>query len=244
VFVHDRRNNNPKQHMSRDLTGSVVAIVGASGGLGSEISKLLHERGAQLILAGPHADRLTSAARGLAPTSVIVPCDLRDPSAGDAIVTAATQIGRLDGVINAAGVVAFGNLVDTSDDVIEELFLTNVLGPLWLMKRLTPLLSVSKGFVANISAVVAESPLAGMAAYSASKAALTAADTALTRELRRSGITVIDARPPHTETELAHHPIAGTPPKLPEGLAPRRVAERIIAAIEAAETDVGAAQFT
>jgi short-subunit dehydrogenase len=231
--------------MTRSLTGAVVAVIGASGGLGSLVASGLNNRGARLILAGPHADRLSATAVRLGqPMPTIVPCDLRDPAAGDAIVAAARAIGRLDGVINAAGVVAFGNLVDTSDDVIEELFLTNVLGPLWLMKRVAPMLTESKGFVVNISAVVAESPLAGMAAYSASKAALTAADSALTRELRRSGISVCDARPPHTETELARHPIAGTPPRLPVGLRAEQVAERILAAIENGETEVSAAQFT
>jgi cyclic-di-GMP-binding biofilm dispersal mediator protein len=103
---------------------------------------------------------------------------------------------RLDGLVNAAGVVAFGSLADTDDEVIEDLFLTNVLGPLWLMRAAISALTESRGFIANISAVVAEQPLAGMAAYAASKAALTAADRALARELRAAGISVTDARPP------------------------------------------------
>jgi short-subunit dehydrogenase len=231
--------------MTRSVSGAVVVVVGASGGLGGFVAASLQARGAHLLLAGPHLDRLLATASSIgATTASIVPCDLRNPTAGDAIVAAASTIGRLDGVVNAAGVVAFGSLIDTADDVIEELFLTNVLGPLWLTKRVVPMLSESKGFIVNISAVVAESPLAGMAAYSASKAALSAADTALNRELRRSGITVCDARPPHTETELARHPISGTPPRLPEGLRPERVAERIVQAIEAGETEVSAAQFT
>jgi short-subunit dehydrogenase len=231
--------------MTRSLDGAVIALVGASGGLGSVIAAALHQRGSRLILAGPHTDRLAEVATRIgAPSASIATCDLRDPAAGDAIISCATSVGRLDGVVNAAGVVAFGNLVETADDVIEELFLTNVLGPLWLIKRVTPMLSESKGFVVNISAVVAESPLAGMAAYSASKAALTAADTALARELRRSGISVCDVRPPHTETDLAHHPISGTPPRLPTGLRPEQVAERIITAIENAELEVSAAQFS
>jgi short-subunit dehydrogenase len=233
-----------ERFMSRSLHGAVVAVVGASGGLGSVIASALNVRGAHLILAGPHPERLSTVASAFDPaTCSVVSCDLRSPTAGDAIVAAAQSKGRLDGLVNAAGVVAFGNLVDTADDVIEELFLTNVLGPLWLMKRVAPLLSESKGFVVNISAVVAESPLAGMSAYSASKAALTAADIALGRELRRSGIAVCDVRPPHTETDLARHPIAGTPPKLPTGLRPEQVAERIVVAVENSESEVSSAQF-
>ena len=137
-------------------------------------------------------------------------------AAGHTIVAAALAAnGRIDGLVNAAGIVAFGSLMETDDVVIEDVFLTNVLGPLWLIRAALPALTESRGFIANISAVVAEQPPAGMVAYAASKAALTAADRALTRELRAAGITVTDARPPHTETDLANRPIAGTAPSAP-----------------------------
>ncbi|MFM7062606.1 MAG: SDR family NAD(P)-dependent oxidoreductase, partial [Actinomycetes bacterium] len=178
------------------------------------------------------------------PAAAVVELDLRDPAAGDRLVAAvAEQGGRLDGLVNAAGVVAFGELVDTEDAVIEELFLTDVVGPLWLLRRIVPLLAEAKGFVVNLSAVVAEQPMAGMAAYSAAKAALTAADTALARELRRKGITVCDVRPPHTETGLADRPIAGSAPRLKEGLAPAAVAAAVVAAVTSGATEVPAASF-
>ena len=227
--------------MTTNLDGAVVAVVGASGGLGAPIARRLAERGACLVLAGRQQDRLEALAVGAASTVVL---DLRDPHAGDALVAAAHDaFGRLDGVVNAAGVVAFGSLTDTDDVVVEELFLTNALGPLWLIKRVVPALSATRGFFVNISAVVAESPMSGMVAYSASKAALTGADRALVRELRRLHIRVCDARPPHTETGLAHRPLAGVSPALAQGLTPDRVAARIVAAIEADETDVASDQF-
>jgi cyclic-di-GMP-binding biofilm dispersal mediator protein len=225
--------------VARSLSDSVVAVLGAGGGLGTPISAALHARGARLLLAGPHPDRLP-----VLPGAATVALDVRDPGAGDTLVTAATErFGRLDGLVNAAGVVAFGSLVDTDDAVVEELFLTNVMGPLWLLRRVAPLLIDTKGFVVQLSAVVAEQPLAGMAPYAASKAALTAADRAVARELRRVGVSVCDVRPPHTETQLARHPLAGAPPKLPVGLDPERIADRIVVAIEQGETDVPAASF-
>ena len=95
----------------------------------------------------------------------------------------------------------------------------------------------------NVSAVVAEQPTAGMAAYSASKAALAAFDAAAGRELRRARIRLLDARPPHTETGLASHPVAGTAPTLPRGLDPAAVAARIVAAVENGERDLPAHAF-
>jgi NAD(P)-dependent dehydrogenase (short-subunit alcohol dehydrogenase family) len=229
--------------MTRTLDGAVVAVVGASGGLGAPICAQLAGRGATVVAAGRSPERLAHI-DGVPDEALRVVLDITNPTAGEALVTAVmARHGGLDGLVVASGVVAFGPLVETPDEVIEELFLTNVLGPLWLLRRCVPPLAERAGFVANLSAVVAEAPLAGMAAYAASKAALTAADVALGRELRRAGITVCDLRPPHTETGLAGRPLAGVAPRLPEGLAPADVARRVIAAIEASEREVPAAAF-
>jgi short-subunit dehydrogenase len=223
------------------LDGAVVAVVGASGALGSLIAKDLAGRGARVVLVGRDEDRLRAVGLDDAPRVV---ADLTDATAGERIVQAAREAyGRLDGVVNAAGVVAFGPLVDTDDAVVEDLFMTNVIGPLWMIRRVAPLIAESGGFVCNISAVVAEQPMPGMSAYAASKAALTAADKALVRELRRMKVSVIDARPPHTETGLATRPLAGEAPTLPQGLEPQAVARRIVQAIEDGQPDVPAADF-
>ncbi len=218
---------------TRDLTGAVVAVVGANGGLGREITMALVRRGATVVRCtrsgGPDSD---------------VTIDLRDARAGDALVEHVQAIhGRLDGVVIAAGIVAFGDLVDTDDVVIEELFLTNAMGPMWLAKRVAPALQASQGFFANLSGVVAETPMPGMAAYSASKAAAAAATEAIRREFRRIKVTVIDVRPPHTETGLATRPLAGDAPKMPRGLEPATVAERIVVAIEQGDASVASTDF-
>lgn len=225
----------------RSLEGASVVVTGASGGIGRHIAKQLAEVGARLTLVARDRNALES----LGIDATVVSADLRDAEAGRTIVAAALASNNtLDGLVNAAGVVAFGSLADTADEVIEDLFLTNVLGPLWLMRAAIPALTESRGFIANISAVVAEQPLAGMAAYAASKAALTAADRALTRELRAAGITVTDARPPHTETGLADRPISGIAPRLREGLRPEDVARRIVAAIIVGEREIPAEAFS
>lgn len=224
------------------LNNAVVAVVGASGVLGSHIARGVTERGGKVILVGRNEQRLKDV--GIAGAPIVV-ADLSDARAGDRVAQVAQEeFGRLDGLINAAGVVAFGNLIDTDDAVIEELFLTNVIGPLWLIRRTAPLLAESSGFVLNISAVVADQPMPGMAAYAATKAALTGADRALVRELRRFKISVYDVRPPHTETGLVDRTLAGQAPKLPEGLTPDHVAAAVLAAIEEGRLDVSADDVT
>jgi cyclic-di-GMP-binding biofilm dispersal mediator protein len=216
----------------RQLSGTIVAVVGATGGLGREIVAALDARGATVVRAGRSG-------------AIDVEVDLRDSTAGEALVEYCMSThGRLDGVILAAGIVAFGDLVDTDDVVMEELFLTNALGPMWLAKRVAPALRESQGFFVNISGVVAESPMPGMAAYSASKAAAAAAMEAVRREFRRIKVHVVDARPPHTETGLATRPLAGVAPKMADGLAPHAVAERIVVAVERGEAVVGPGEFS
>ena len=167
------------------------------------------------------------------PGSASTVLDLGDPDAGDRLVATATAaFGRLDVLVKAAGIVAFGNLADTPDIVIEELFLTNVIGPLRLLRRCLPLLQASQGTVVQISGVVAEQPLSGMAAHSATKAALSAADAALARELRWVGIRVLDVRPPHTNTGLHERPLHGSAPRLSGGLDPHAMARTIADALD------------
>jgi short-subunit dehydrogenase len=215
---------------TRSLEGSVVAVIGATGGLGRQLCDVLAGRGAVVVGAGRSGPDLT--------------IDVRDTAAGAALVEhCRSRHGRLDGVVVASGIVAFGDLVDTDDVVIEELFLVNTLGPIWLAKAVAPALHETQGFFVTISGVVAETPMPGMAAYSASKAGLAAATDAVRREFRKAKVHVVDVRPPHTETGLATHPLAGTAPRMPTGLEPRTVAERIVAAVERGEAVVTAADF-
>ena len=202
-----------------------------TGGLGRSLAESLAERGSTVIVAGRSG-------------TVDVRIDLTDAEAGAALVDhALAHYGRLDGVVIAAGVVAFGDLEGTEDTVIEELLLTNALGPLWLAKRVLPALRESRGFIANLSGVVAATPLPGMVAYSASKASAAAGFQALGRELRRAGVLVCDAQPPHTETGLATRPISGVGPRFAPGLDPRAVADRVVAGIEADQLVIAAADF-
>lgn len=224
------------------LTDMSVLVLGGSGVLGSEVARRLAGRGARITLAGRSDERL---ARTAASIDGAVSCrfDLRDASlAGVPVNAAIDAFGRLDGIVNAAGVVAFGPLAETDPSVIEEVVATDLTGPLIVYRRAIP--RMDGGFIVNITGVVASMPTAGMATYSAAKAGLSAATVALARELRRSGIQVIDVRPPHTETGLVDRAISGTAPTLPDGLAPGVVADRIVAGIEAGERVVDADSFT
>jgi len=226
------------------LTDAHILVVGATGGLGAAIARRLAESGALLSLSGRSTDRLAEMAAELGDGVIgTSSADVTIPDVPDQLVRSAhASLGRLDGVVYAAGVVAFGEVVDLDDDVLDQLVLVNLLAPIRLTRAAARVLPAG-GFVATLSAVVAEQPQKGMAAYSATKAGLTAFDRAVAAELRRRQIRVIDIRPAHTETGLASRPIAGQSPRLPAGGSPTSVADRIVAAIINDEKDVPAAAF-
>ena len=225
---------------STSLAGASVLLLGATGGLGSALGLELASRGARLTLVGRDQDRLDR----LDLPGARIALDLRSPDAcARAVRTAIDQNGHLDVVINAVGVVAFGDVESLSTDVMEELFRTNTCIPMMSSQEAMTNLSPG-GVVVNISGVIAEQNLPGMAAYGASKAAVLAFDQALAREARRKGLRVLDARPPHTETGLAGRAIAGTAPRMGVGLEPSAVARVICDAIESGATDLPSSAFS
>ena len=219
---------------SFDFAQKVALVAGGTGGLGQIITSELRLRGCTVVTCSrtPNTD----------PMHIVA--DLRSPEDTRIMINAVVdQHGSIDIVVNAMGVVAFGDIVSTSVDAVEELFLTNTFGHIFLMQTALP--HMTKGSVlVGISGVIAEQNLPGMAAYGASKAAVRSFNEALSREARRLGIRVIDARPPHTETGLATRAIAGVAPKFPQGLSPNSVAQRIVLAIASGEEDLASSAFS
>jgi NAD(P)-dependent dehydrogenase (short-subunit alcohol dehydrogenase family) len=226
--------------MQIPLDGARILVAGATGGMGRAVACELAERGAVLALAARRGERLADPTL---PEGTRVPIDLAAAGAPALAVREAHRLlGGLDGVVCAAGAVAFGPLAETPAEVVEEIVRLDLLVPLLLAQAAIPVLERG-GFVANVSGVVAETPVAGLVAYSAAKAGISAGFRALAREARPAGITVLDLRPPHTETGLAGRPLHGTAPRLPVGLEPDVVARRIVEAIERGEREVAAAGF-
>jgi cyclic-di-GMP-binding biofilm dispersal mediator protein len=231
---------NSQRQSSFSLRGAAVLLCGATGGIGAPLAAELHRRGARLALVARDQRRLEE----LDVPGARLARDLRTPTAcSEAVRFAAAHHGRLDVLINAVGVVAFGPLQSLPDQVLRELFEVNALTAVMLAARAIDALTPG-GAIVNLSGAIAERNLPRVAAYGASKAAIRSLDEALARELRLRRIRVIDARPPHTETPLMRRALHGEPPNLGPGIPPDRVAEVICAALEGPGGELGSEAFT
>ncbi len=191
-------------------------MAGATGVLGGGVARAQHREGARLALAGRDGAALAALAAELvgAPTARF---DARDPGrCAEAVAEAADALGGLDLLVVAIGVAAFGPGDATDDEVTATLLAVNTTAPMALVRAALPRIDRGGG-VAVLTAILADYPTAGMAAYSASKAGLSAWLTALRPEQRRRGVGVFDIRPPHVETGLADRAIAGSAPPMKAG---------------------------
>ncbi|WP_079189797.1 SDR family NAD(P)-dependent oxidoreductase [Actinacidiphila paucisporea] len=198
--------------------GARVLIVGATGEIGGALARALSGRGAALALAGRHRERLDEVAADCedCPTRTLDAYDLdacrRLPA------WAAEHLTGIDLVLTAVGVAAFGPAEELTEAAAEHLVTVNALAPMAVIRGALNLLGPG-GAAAAVTGLVAERPQAGMADYSAAKAALSAWLTAVAREQRRRRVTIHDLRPPHIDTGFADRALTGRPPALPQPVA-------------------------
>ncbi|MEU6737256.1 SDR family NAD(P)-dependent oxidoreductase [Streptomyces physcomitrii] len=215
-----------------ELDGARVLVAGATGVLGGALTAELAARGARPALAGRDPERLARAARRY-PGAPVLLFDAYDPaSCARAVAEAAAGLGGLDAVVTAFGAVAFGPAAEAGDEVAEHLMAVNALAPAAFFRAALPLLAPGS-VLAALTGVVAQVPQAGMADYSASKAALAAWLGAVRREARTAGVRVLDVRPGHLDTGFADRAVAGTPPPLPAGGDPLRTVAAVAEAMAA-----------
>jgi cyclic-di-GMP-binding biofilm dispersal mediator protein len=224
------------------LTNATVLVIGAAGGIGQSLCTALHAAGATVIGTTKDAGKLSSLESTTSSQRVL---DLAD---GDSIAAFLDDIEAEDvaltGIIVAAGVVGFGNAVDVPAAGFDRMMAINATGPIHVLSALSPIVGKSgDGFVVTLSGMIAETPMAGLSAYSASKAALHAFSVAAGREFRRIGVRFVDARPGHTESGLATRALFGEAPNFGAGLTTDAVAARIVAAIVNDEKDLPSAAF-
>jgi short-subunit dehydrogenase len=189
------------------LKGRIALITGAGSGIGRQLALEAARRGMTVALIGRRADALhqTISLMGPEHTHVALPGDITDP---DTRVALRHYIGRwwgrLDVLVNNAGVVAVGPLARTSDAELERMMATNVIAPAALIRELLPLLHrAAPSRIVNVGSMFGDIAYPLFSGYSASKFGLRGLSIALRRELKEFGVGITYAAPRATNTDAA-----------------------------------------
>ena len=216
------------------LENAVALVTGAGSGIGRAIAVEAARREMRLVLVGRRVKPLLETRDALHGAPCLVqPADVTQaPERARLADAVADRFGRLDLLVNNAGVVHTGSVTACDDAAEERLMATNVLAPMALVRTLLPLLHRSSGArVLNIGSMFGDIGFPYFAAYSATKFALRGWSDALRRELAADGIGVTYAAPRATRTPAAEgfaHLVG------PMGMtldAPERVARQVLDAV-------------
>ena len=177
-----------------DLTGKAALVTGASGGIGSDIARALHKQGATVALSGTRKDALDGLAAELGARTHVLPCNLSDAAAVDALPKQAEEaMGSLDILVNNAGITRHArdhaDLDALSRQDFLDIYAVNVAGPFLMMQACKTLLAKCYEDTGRAAAVLNVSSIAGVTgvgssvAYAASKGAFNTMTLSLARAL-------------------------------------------------------------
>jgi NAD(P)-dependent dehydrogenase (short-subunit alcohol dehydrogenase family) len=218
---------------------TIALITGATSGIGRAAADKLAQSGVHVLVVGRNVDRgekTIAEIRATGGKADFIASDLRDAASARAVARRAVELGggRVDILINNAGVFPFGLTHETSEQSFDDVYALNVKAPYFLVAELAPLMAQrGKGAIVNVSTMVADYGVAGMSLYGSSKAAINLLTKAWAAEYGPKGIRVNAVSPGPTRTEgtaamgeelqrLAAQAPAGRP------AAPEEIAEAIV----------------
>jgi 3-oxoacyl-[acyl-carrier protein] reductase len=175
-----------------DLSGLKALVTGASGGIGSAIAKALAGQGASLALSGTREDALDAVAADIGGPAHILPCNLGDSAAVDALVGRAVDaMGGLDILVNNAGVTRDNLAMRMKDEEWADVIRINLEAAFRLSRAaLKPMMKARFGRIISVTSVVGATGNPGQANYAASKAGLVGMSKAIAQEVASRSITV------------------------------------------------------
>ncbi len=187
-----------------DLTGKCALVTGASGGIGADIARTLHGAGATVGLSGTRVEPLEALARDLGERAHVLPCNLSDADAVDALPKQAIEaMGAVDILVNNAGVTRDNLFMRMSDDEWQSVINVNLTATFKLCKGvMRGMMKARWGRIVNISSVVGATGNPGQANYAASKAGMIGMSKSLAYEVASRGITVNAVAPGFIATAM------------------------------------------
>ena len=221
-----------------DLRGAVVAITGASAGIGWASALAFARAGSRLALGARRVERLKALAAevgALGAEALVMGVDVAEAADVYRFVAATVgRFGRLDVIVNNAGSGVRGGVEETPLEDYRRLMEVNFIGTVHGCQAALPAMRrQGRGVIINVSSIVGHRSLAGGAAYAATKAAQISLTESLRLELRGSGIAACSVHPVSTETEFAEVAASASAGRPGGPLGPRQSADAVARAIVA-----------
>jgi NADP-dependent 3-hydroxy acid dehydrogenase YdfG len=201
--------------VAKRLDGTVVLVTGASSGIGEATALALAEEGAALALVARRRDRLEALAERIGANSrtVVIEADITDlAQAQGAVAATVAEFGRLDVLVNNAGVMLLGPIVDAPIEEWQRMVQLNLLGLLYCTHAALPHLLEAAGSgprsvadVVNVSSTAGRVARANSGVYNATKFGVGAFSESLRQEVTARHVRVTIIEPGATATELAFH---------------------------------------
>ena len=214
------------------MSVSMVVVTGGGRGIGRAVCERFAAGGAQIVAASrstqdlQETSRLVSAAGGKCHA---LPTDVCEPEEVNALIeTAAGKFGRIDVLVNCAGVAPLAKIEDLDPALFDTVMAVNVRAVYEACRAVWPVMKAhGEGVIVNMSSMASVDPFPGFAAYGAAKAWVTLWTKALAEEGRSCGIRVFAVAPGAVETRMLRDAFPDFPAE--ETLKPREVAEMVYA---------------
>jgi len=187
-----------------DLTDKKALVTGASGGIGGEIAKALHAAGGTVGLSGTRTEPLEALAAELGDRAHVLPCNLGDPEAVDALPKQAIEaMGGLDILVNNAGITRDQIFMRMSDEEWQSVIDVNLTSTMRLCRGvMRPMMKARWGRIINISSIVGATGNPGQVNYAASKAGMIGLTKSIAYEVASRGITANAVAPGFIATAM------------------------------------------
>jgi NAD(P)-dependent dehydrogenase (short-subunit alcohol dehydrogenase family) len=223
--------------MTGKATGQVVAITGGARGIGLATAAELHKRGARVAIGDIDGDEAIRAGSSLGADVLASTLDVTDRDSFKSFLKlAARELGQIDVLINNAGIMPIGPMLDEPDALARRVMEINVIGVMTGMKLALPaMLERGSGQIVNVASIAGKAPVPGGASYAASKAAIVSLTETARVEFAGKGVRFTCVMPSFTATEL----ILGTKgTRFIANVEPQAVATAIADAITKPKPDV------
>lgn len=185
-----------------DFTGKIVVVTGGASGMGAATAREFARRGATVVVV----DRNEEAARAVGAELGVVPLTgdvSRSAFCDEAAAAVLSRYGRLDVLVNAAGIIKRTDVIHTSDEAWRQIFGVNVDGIFFMCRAVLPAMVAQRsGVVVNFGSIWGDIGAAGVAAYCATKGAVHNLTRAMALDHARDGIRILAVCPGEVDTPM------------------------------------------